>query len=141
VAFTSAGIKDPQIGAEGKFSLWFLAALALAEGDVKLSKFTDEKVKDPKLFELRQKVNATLVRERKFGAKVCVKMKDGTQYTESREIPKGNPKNPLSLDEISKKFMDNATLAISKGKAEDLFQKLYHFEKLDKLETIFSLMK
>ena len=118
-----------------------MAALALAEGDVKLSKFTDEKVKDPKLFELKEKVNAKLVRERKFGAKVSVKMKDGTQYNESREIPKGNPKNPLTPDEILKKFKDNATLSISEEKAEHLFEKLYHFEEIDKLGTIFPLMK
>ena len=97
-------------------------------------------MKDPKLFELKQKVNAKLVRERKFGAEVSVKMKDGTHYTESREIPKGNPKNPLTLDEISKKFKDNATLTMSEEKAENLFEKLYNFEKLNKLEDILKLM-
>lgn len=126
---------------EGKFSLWFLAALALAEGEVKLSKFTDEKMKDTRLSNLRQKVNAKLVRERKFGAEVRVEMKNGTRYTESREIPKGNPRNPMTLEETTKKFKDNAILAISEKNAEALITKLANFEKLSRLEELFSLMK
>jgi 2-methylcitrate dehydratase PrpD len=70
VAFTSAGIAEPKTGVEGKFSLRFLAALALAEGNVTLDKFTDEKVGDPRINRLRRKVNPTLVRELGLGARL-----------------------------------------------------------------------
>ena len=105
-----------------------------------LSKFTDEKVKDAQLSNVMKKVNAKLVRERKFGAEVRVKMKDGTRYTESRENPKGNPKNPMSLEDTIKKFKDNAILAISEKNAEALIAKLVNFEKLDNAEELFRFM-
>ena len=130
VAFTSAGIKDPKIGTEGKFSLWFLAALALAEGHVTLDKFTDRKVKDPRLISLREKVNANLVRELKFGARVAVRMKGGKEYKGFRETPKGNPANPLSFEDISKKFRDTAKRAVPEKKIDPLIEKIGVFEKL-----------
>ena len=40
VASTAAAIKEPLKGVEGKFSVWFLAALALAEGNITIEKFT-----------------------------------------------------------------------------------------------------
>ena len=105
-----------------------------------LSKFTDEKVKDTQLSHVIKKVNAKLVRERKFGAEVSVKMKDGTRYTKSREIQKGNPKNPMSLEDITKKFKDNATLAISEENAEALIAKLVNLETLSNAEELFRFM-
>ena len=80
VASTAAAIKEPKIGVEGKFSVWFLAALALAEGNVTLDKFTDEKVNHPALVRLRKKIETKLDPRIGFGARLCIKMKDGTEY-------------------------------------------------------------
>ena len=128
MAFTSAGIKDPKIGVEGKFSLWFLAALALAEGDVSLEKFTDERVNDPRLAALRGRVNAHLVRELKLGARVAVKMNDGRTYEAFRASPKGSPDNPLGFEEIGAKFHSAAKKAISQPQIEDLIERIENLE-------------
>ena len=116
VAFTSAGIQEPKIGVEGKFSLRFLAALALAEGSVTLDKFTDGKVNDPGLVNLRKKVKAKLVRELKLGARVAVRMKDDILYQSALDSPKGSPKNPLSFEELGKKFRDAAATRITSAR-------------------------
>jgi 2-methylcitrate dehydratase PrpD len=140
VAFTSAGIKEPKIGTEGKFSLWFLAALALAEGSVTLEKFTDQKVNDPRLISLRKKVKAELVRELKFGARVEVKMNDGTEYKGFRETPKGDPANPLSLEEIERKFKGMAKKFLSKKNNELLITKVKDMENLDDMRELTALL-
>ena len=141
VAFTSAGITDPKIGAEGKFSLWFLAALALAEGNITLDKFTDEKINDPQLTRLRRKVNAKLDRRLNLGAKVKVKMKDGTVYKGELATPKGNPANPLSLEEVETKFRDTANLAIPEGKIERLIDRIKVLEELTDTKEIMALAR
>ena len=140
VAFTSAGIKEPKIGVEGKFSLWFLAALALAEGNVSLEKFTDQKVNDPGLISLRKKVKADLVRELKFGARVEVKMNDGTEYKGFRETPKGDPANPLSLEEIERKFEGMAKKVLSEKDNELLVTKVKDIENLDDVRELTALL-
>ena len=140
VAFTSAGIKDPKIGVEGKFSLWFLAALAIAEGDVCLEKFTDEKVNDRQLIGLRHKVKARLVRELKFGASVGVRMKDGTEYEGFRKTPKGDPANPLSLGEIERKFEGMAKKYLSKDRRERLVTKVKGIEDLNDMRDLTALL-
>jgi len=140
VAFTSAGIKEPKIGVEGKFSLWFLAALALAEGNVNLEKFTDQKVNDPRLIDLRRKVKAKLVRELKFGASVEVKMNDGTEYKGFRETPKGDPANPLSLEEIERKFEGMAKEFLSEKDNELLVTKVKNIENLDDMSELTALL-
>jgi len=140
VAFTSAGIREPKIGVEGKFSLWFLAALALAEGNVNLEKFTDQKVNDPQLIDLRRKVKAKLVRDLKFGARVEVKMNDGTEYKGFRETPKGDPANPLSLEEIERKFEGMAKEFLSEKDNELLVTKVKDIENLDDVRELTALL-
>jgi 2-methylcitrate dehydratase PrpD len=137
VAFSSAGIRRPKIGVEGKFSLWFLAALALAEGSVTLEKFTDDKVRDPALGRLMDRIDAQLVRELKFGARVLVRMKDGTEYSGHRKIPKGDPANPLSFEELASKFMNLASAAIPERNATRLVEKI---ERLDEVRDLGEIM-
>ena len=139
MAFTSAGIAEPKTGVEGKFSLRFLAALALAEGNVTLDKFTDEKVGDPRINRLRRKVNPTLVRELGFGARLSVRMKDGTEYREFRAKPKGDPANPLSFDELVRKFRSTAGSAIPHENVERLIDRIRTLETLPDVIEIMSL--
>jgi 2-methylcitrate dehydratase PrpD len=140
VAFTSADIKEPKIGVEGKFSLWFLAALAVAEGNVNLEKFTDQKVNNPRLIDLRRKVKAKLVRELKFGARVEVKMNDGTRYQGFRETPKGDPANPLSLEEIERKFQSMAKKFITEKDNERLLRNIKDIESLNDVRELTALL-
>jgi 2-methylcitrate dehydratase PrpD len=139
VAFSSAGIRRPKIGVEGKFSLWFLSALALAEGRVTLEKFTDEKVKDPTLGRLMDRIDAQLVRELKFGARVLVRMKDGTAYKGYRKTPKGDPANPLSFEELASKFVSLAKGGIPEGNAERLVERIGRLEDARDMGEIMAL--
>jgi 2-methylcitrate dehydratase PrpD len=106
-----------------------------------LDKFTHEKVNDPQLIRLRKKVNATLVRELNLGARIAVKMKDGTIYRGSLEAPKGDPANPMSFDEIEEKFRNNARLAIPKKNMELVIELIKNFESLSGIEEIVALLQ
>jgi 2-methylcitrate dehydratase PrpD len=141
VAFTSAGNKTPRKGVEGKFSLWFLAALALAEGSVTIDKFTDQKVNDPELVALRKKVNAELVRELKLGGQVKVILKDGVEYTGSTKHPKGGPDNPMDFQELSQKFYDAAKLELPEKNIDPLLDIIHNLEKVRDIKEIFTLAR
>jgi 2-methylcitrate dehydratase PrpD len=130
VASTAASIKEPRKGVEGKFSVWFLAALALAEGSVTLEKFTDEKVNDPRLVRLRRKIQTRLDPRIGFGARYCIRMADGTEHKGFLAKPKGDPDNPLSTEELRRKFRNAAGLVLSNDRVEQLI------ERIERLETL-----
>jgi len=140
VAFSSAGIRRPKIGVEGKFSLWFLSALALAEGSVTLEKFTDAKVKDPALGRLMDRIDAQLVRELKFGARVKVRLKDGTEYASFTKHPKGGPNNPMGFEELSLKFRNMARLVLPPEDIEPLLERILHLDQLEDIGQLMALL-
>jgi 2-methylcitrate dehydratase PrpD len=92
------------------------------------------------LIQLRKKVNATLVRELNLGARVAVRMKDGTTYKGSLEAPKGDPVNPMSVEEIQKKFRDNARSVVSEKNIEALIGRINNLENLSDLKELFNLL-
>lgn len=139
VAFTAAGNKAPKIGREIKFSLWFLASLALIEDNVGLDKFVDEKLHDQRVVNLRKKINAHLVPELGFGARVAVRMKDGTEYKGVKRKQKGHPQNPLTNEELENKFRNSARMAITEEKAELLIEKIRSLEKIGDVSEIMDL--
>src|SRR5919198_1007969 len=53
------GKREPQVGLEGKFSVYHCAAIALIEGHARPGQFSDEAVNRPDAVELRRKVSAT----------------------------------------------------------------------------------
>jgi 2-methylcitrate dehydratase PrpD len=128
VASTAAAIKEPRLGVEGKFSVWFLAALALAEGSVTLEKFTDEKVNDPRLVRLRRKIETKLDPRIGFGARLRILMQDGSEHKGFLAKPKGDPENPLSFEELAAKYRNAAKLAVSEKTIETLIEAVKNLE-------------
>jgi 2-methylcitrate dehydratase PrpD len=136
VASTAAAIREPRIGVEGKFSVWFLAALALAEGGITLDKFTDEKVNDPRLVRLRKKIETRLDPRIGFGARLRILMKDGSEHKAFLSKPKGDPENPLSFEELAAKYRSAAKLAISEEAAEKLLGTVKQLETVRDMRDI-----
>ena len=133
-------IREPKIGVEGKFSIWFLAALALRE-DVNESKFTDEMVNDPDLVNLHHKVSTKLDPVIGFGARVAVTMKNGTVYSSSLAKPKGDPDNPLTQDELEKKFAQATESFLKPASADILMNKIRELDSVANIGDIIGLTK
>ena len=139
VASTAASLKEPVKGVEGKFSVWFLAAVALAEGNITVDTFTDEKVNNPRLVALRKKIHTSLDPRIKFGARLSVKMKDGTEYNDFLAAPKGDPANPLSFEELVTKYKNAAILSIPEKNIDLLIEKIKALDKINDINEIINL--
>ena len=139
VASTAATIKNPQKGVEGKFSVWFLAALALTEGSVTLDKFTDEKVNDPRLVRLMRKIETRLDPRIGFGARISIQMKDGSSHKAFLPKPKGDPENPLSYEELTKKYRSAAGLVLSEDNVEALIEAVKHMDSIPDINSMTGL--
>lgn len=141
IALDAAGKTEPKTGLEGKFSIYYCAAVALAEGSAGIDKFTDEKVKDPRLVKLRKKVKVTLVEDDDlyFGARVSVRMKNGTEHKGQTLFPKGDPQNPFSYDELVEKFRGVTDGVLSKTKIDQLIETVKILERISDVGSLLAL--
>ncbi len=136
---------QPQTGPEGKFSVEFCTALSFLEGKVTLAQFTDEKVKSPAIQDLISKtkitVNPEIPKNSLVPVEIEVKLKDGNVLSQKVEAAKGEPRNPLSQEELFAKFRDCASRALPSkevNKALDLASNLETLEDITPLMEILT---
>ena len=134
----AAGIREPKTLHEGRFSIYFVAALALREGNVTIDNFTEDKVTDPELISLRKKVQARGMFNAALSAKARVTMKDGTVYERYTPAPKGSTENPLSFEALKDKF--KTTSGLSPEAADRVIEKIMHMEELSSIKEILCLI-
>ncbi len=99
----------PQTGLEAKFSMEYCLAAALLDGKVKLASFSDEAAQRPQAQELLQRVE--MVEEEQGQpivgpATVTVVLDDGSQHSRRVETPRGDPRAPLTWEELVAKHRD-----------------------------------
>jgi 2-methylcitrate dehydratase len=91
-------------------SLPYCIAAALVDLKVTTQSFSDEKLKDPRIWEVidRIKGEASIEFEKMFPAKqpsrVTVTTKDGRVFSEYLEFPKGDPREPMTMTDLENKF-------------------------------------
>ncbi|GAB6273479.1 MAG: MmgE/PrpD family protein [Peptococcaceae bacterium] len=140
ITFQAAAKPEPITGLEGKFSVYYCAALALLEGVASEDKFTGEKVNEPQLVALRKKVKANLNEGLGvFEAKITVKMKDGKTYHKHILTPKGEPENPTNFAELEEKFKSLTVLVIPEENAVQLVEKIKYLEEVTDVRDIVAL--
>jgi 2-methylcitrate dehydratase PrpD len=101
----------PQTGLEAKFSMEYCLAAALLDGRISLASFSEEAVLRPQAQELLRRAEMV---EGEQGqpivgpATVTVILDDDSQHTRHVETPRGDPKAPLTWEELVAKYKDCA---------------------------------
>lgn len=91
-------------------SLPYCVAACLVDHKITTQSFSDEKLKDPRIWEVidRIKGEASVEFEEMFPAKqpsrVVVTTKDGRRFEEYLEYPKGDPREPMTMEDLENKF-------------------------------------
>ena len=99
--------KNPKTGLEGKFSVFYAAALAITAGKAGESQFTDQAVAEPAVVALQQRVTATIDKSIKEDqARVKIRLKDGRVLERFVAHVIGSVENPLSDAGLQEKFSD-----------------------------------
>ncbi|KAF9880722.1 MmgE/PrpD family protein [Colletotrichum karsti] len=112
------GKTDPQTGLEGKFSIYHATAVGLIYGEATPKEFTDAVVKNETVVDMRKKVNVTTdASVDNAQGYMTVSFKDGTKLEKHVVNAIGSRENPLTVDDLKKKFMDQVTMAIGQERA------------------------
>ncbi len=126
------------------FSFQYVAATALLRKSVRPEHFTEPSIRDPQINNFISKIKLVAWPEpERHGARLAVIMPDGSEFTESCEVAKGDPLgNPMSREEITAKFWTNVEFSrtVTREKAESLLALLEKLEELDSVNRIVPLL-
>ncbi|MET0868089.1 MAG: MmgE/PrpD family protein [Pseudorhodoplanes sp.] len=137
--------RRPKTAIEGKFSIPFTVALALATGDVGLDDFSRERLSDPKLHALADKVHHTVEPDWTFdqstrGA-LILSFADGHRAAREVREPLGHPANPMDESATMRKFEDCLACArhpLEPGAARRLAERLDAIDHVADAREIFA---
>jgi 2-methylcitrate dehydratase PrpD len=125
------------------FNYRYNVANALLRRSVKPEHFAEAAIRDPEVNALISRVRlAEMPGENTLSAELKVRMKDGREFSEFTDTPKGNPENPMTRDEIKGKFRANMEYsgAIGRDNAEEALKLLENLEKLNSVKKVVSLL-
>jgi len=137
--------ESPQVDAQ--FSIPYTTSVAIAKRNVFIDDFFEEKIKgDTQVLQLAQKVRVVVDQE-PIGkgltpSVVDIKTKDGKVYSKRVEILRGDPRKPVSVEEIAQKFRRCAAFSakpISKENIEEMIRTVSNLEAVAEVSSIVSL--
>jgi len=73
-------------------------------------------------------------------SKVVIKTKDGNEYSEYLEYPKGDPREPMTLEDIENKFNALSAKLLTKKKQQKIKDMIFNCEKMKTKEFMKGLV-
>ncbi|MAT38860.1 MAG: 2-methylcitrate dehydratase [Ectothiorhodospiraceae bacterium] len=134
---------EPDSRETADHSLPYCIAAAIVDRKITTQSFSDEKLKDPRIWEVITKIKGEASQEfekmfpAKQPSKVTVRTVDGKEFSEYLEYPKGDPREPMTESDLDNKF---AALAEGRlNKESQAFVKKTIFECDEMLASDFVL--
>ncbi len=141
-ALEITGNKNPQTVFEAKFSLPYCAAVALREGRVRMQAFSTELLEDKELRSLMDKVEVTVDEEieaefpKRRAARITIETTDGQRFEHYSPTRKGDPDNPLTDDELARKFLELTGAVLGEAGARALLGELWRLDEMTDLSAL-----
>jgi 2-methylcitrate dehydratase len=126
-------------------SLPYCIAAALVDHKITTQSFSDEKMKDPRIWQVIDKIKGEPSREfekmfpAKQPSKVVVKTKDGKEFSEYLEYPKGDPREPMTMEDLDNKFEGLSEKLLASGRRKEVKEAIFNAEQLTAKEFMKKL--
>ncbi len=131
------GKRTPQVGLEGKFSVYHSVAAAILRGVAGEREYSDSCVTDPKVIALRDRVNATIDPAlRDDEAHVLVTLINGEVLKWHVEHAIGSLYRPMSNADLDAKFRGLTADILSREEADRLLNLCWNVEDLSEVADI-----
>jgi len=117
-------------------SLPYCITAAIVDRKVTTQSFSDEKIQDPKIRAVIDKIKGEASEEfdamfpEKQPSKVVVKTKEGQEFSEYREFPKGDPREPMTMEDLDIKFTSLSENLLSKERINEVKEAIFNCEKM-----------
>jgi len=116
-------------------SLPYCLAAAMVDKKITTGSFSNEKLEDPRIFEVIDKIKGepSIEFEKMFPAKqpskVVITTKNGEKYSEYLEYPKGDPREPMTMEDLENKFNSLASDKFNDSELLELKELIFNCDK------------
>jgi 2-methylcitrate dehydratase len=127
-------------------SLPYCIAVALLDGEVTQASFSDARLRDPAVKRLMDKVK--VVEDPALSAqypesapgRVTVALLSGQTHEATVRYPRGHEKNPMTDEEIERKFAQLCADRLAPGARARLLETLWHLERVEDVRALTELL-
>jgi len=136
----------PETRETADHSLPYCVAAALTDGRIELEQFSEERIRDPQLRSLLQKVavarNAEMTAQypESFPCRIDIKTKSGNVASKTVAFPKGHPRNGLTDGEIEGKFASLSGWCFSEKRRKDIVDAVWNLDGFRDLRSFMKLL-
>jgi 2-methylcitrate dehydratase PrpD len=137
----ATGKENPQSDLEGKFSAYHSIAVAFVDGGAGPVQYTDERVSDPIVRELRDRVRLNVEDGIQMDeSHLRVRLRDGRVF--DRHIPhaSGSAEHPMSDAQIERKFRLLVDPILGEERAAKIVETVAHLDELQSIGELASLL-
>jgi 2-methylcitrate dehydratase len=126
-------------------SLPYLLALGFVDGRIGPESFSDERIRDPALRALMQRIRVAENKDytREFPGKLMTRIevttRGGERVSALASYPKGHAKNPMSDADVEAKFADLSHELLPAGRRTTLLQALWNVERAANIGAVLEL--
>ncbi len=117
-------------------SLPYCIAAALVDHQITTNSFSDEKLRDERIWAVIDKIKGEASEEfekmfpAKQPSKVVVRTTDGREYSEYLEYPKGDPREPMTMDDLTAKFNSLSDALLSADRQTEIREMIFACESM-----------
>lgn len=123
-----------------KFSIAYCVSLGLHGGRAQANDFTPERLAEPSLLSVSDKVEIVTSDALSFAAaRLEIKTTSGSDFTANIASSLGNPENPMSWDDLREKFLVLAT-PVTGSASSELFDALRSFDQPGQFARVRGLL-
>lgn len=149
VAYKITGVRYPNVNSsfvDVQFSIPYTIAVAIMDKQVGLDQISPNRINDSEVNRLAKKVKVTECQELtqlypgKTAAVVEIVTKQGAKYTARVDLPKGDPRNPFSWEEVKRKFDQMSSYALEDIRRERVTEMILELEDLGNISEVMELL-
>jgi 2-methylcitrate dehydratase PrpD len=141
-----ARIFEPKTITEAQFSLPFTIGLAILERRVFIDQFTMERIKDPQVLALAQKVKITIDPQidqnypGHWSTEVKIITNGGREITKYVKDPPGELENPLPKSMVQEKFQSLSNTVLPPDRIKKVEKMIFYIEEVKNVRELTSLL-
>ena len=140
--------QNPPTTVQAQFSIPYTVATAITKRKVVIADFRPDGIKDPATLQIARKVipqfDPSLTTKDLFDrGGVEIRVKSGERYSERVDFPYGDPRNPISWEDLVEKFKNcilYSVKPIPKEKVDEVISMITNIEKVEDVSQIVQLL-
>lgn len=137
----------PQSIVDAQFSMPFAAAVSAVRGHAFLDEFSEASLRNEEILSLSKKVKVYHDTELEkaypkfWPAKVRIRTRSGSLIESRVDIPKGDPRNPLTDEELAERFSLLARKTLDHNRVEAIQKAVWRLEGMENVNELTALLR